>query len=268
MPDPSLADQVSAAKGYEALLVPALFRQWAPRLISAATIQAGSSVLDVACGTGVFARAAASVTGSSGCVVGLDLSEAMLAVARVLAPSLQWHQGDADKLPFADALFDAVVCQFGLMFFLDRNQAVLEMWRVLRPGGRLAVAVWDSLDGIPAYAAEVALFERLAGNMAAEALRAPFVLGSRRELQKLARVTGSNSIQISTEKGWARFPGVRQMVEADARGWLPAMGVVLSEPVIEQLLEEAAQALDPYLEAQEGAVFPVSAHILSITKDD
>lgn len=70
----------------------------------------------------------------------------MLAVARQLEPAVDWREGFAESLPFPDESFDAVVSQFGLMFFTDRRQALREMLRVLVPGGRLAVAVWDSLE--------------------------------------------------------------------------------------------------------------------------
>jgi SAM-dependent methyltransferase len=80
-------------------------------------------------------------------------------------------------LPFADQSFGAVVSQFGLMFFDDRSEALRQVTRVLRPEGHLAIAVRDSLDSMSAYADEVALLERHAGVSAADALRAPFVLG-------------------------------------------------------------------------------------------
>src|SRR5262245_33654431 len=185
MSEPTLQAQIDAANAYEALFVPALFGQWAPKVADAAQIQSGQRVLDVACGTGILAREAASRIRSSGRVVGLDPGPGMLAVARRLAPGIEWREGAAESLPFANQSFDAVVSQFGLMFFRDRRQAVREMLRVLVPGGRLTVAVWDSLDNIPAYAAEVALLEQVAGRQAADALRAPFVLGDRKEMARL-----------------------------------------------------------------------------------
>ena len=105
------------------------------------------------------------------------------------------------------------------MFFTDRRQALREMLRVLAPGGHLAVAVWDSLAHTPAYAAEVALLERVAGQRAADALRAPFVLGNREELTTLSASAGVLSIAITTLHGTAQFPSIRSMVEADLRGW-------------------------------------------------
>ena len=127
MSAPALQAQVDAAKVYESLFVPALFGQWAPEIGDAARVQPGQRVLDVACGTGVLARAILARTGPSGQVVGLDPNPGMLAVASELAPAVTWRQGAAESMPFPDQSFDAVVSQFGLMFFQDRQQAVREM---------------------------------------------------------------------------------------------------------------------------------------------
>ena len=152
------------------------------------------------------------------------------------------------------------------MFFTDRRQALREMLRVLAPGGRLAVAVWDSLDNIPAYAAEVALLDRVAGRPAADALRAPFVLGDRRELKVLFRDVGVSSVEIATHRGTARFPNIRSMVEADLRGWLPVMGGMLPEEQIKRILEKAEQALSPYVSEPAPATFDLSAHVITGAK--
>ncbi len=263
MAESTLPAQIEAAMAYEALFVPALFGPWAPKVVDAARIQPGQRVLDVACGTGVLAREAAARTGATAHVAGLDSTPGMLAVARQIAPEIEWKEGLAESLPFADHAFDAVVSQFGLMFFEDRRQALQEMRRVLAPGGRLAVAVWDSLDNMPAYAAEVALLERMAGGPAADALRAPFVLGGRRELAAIFTDAGLSQVEVATHPGAARFPDIRAMVEADLRGWLPVMGVVLAEEEIITILAEAEQALRPYVNGQAPVTFALSAHIVT-----
>jgi ubiquinone/menaquinone biosynthesis C-methylase UbiE len=266
MSEPALQAQIDAANAYEALFVPALFRQWAPRVVDAAQIQPGQRVLDVACGTGILAREVASRTGPTGSVAGVDPSPGMLAVAKRLAPAVEWRQGAAESLPFPDQSFDAVVSQFGLMFFTDCRQAVREMLRVLRPGGRLAVAVWDSLDNIPAYASEVALLERVAGQRAADALRAPFVLGDRKDLATLFEDAGMASAEITTHRGTAQFPSIRTMVEADLRGWLPVMGVILTEDQITRILQEAEHALSSYVTGEGRVAFDSPAHLVRATK--
>jgi len=128
------------------------------------------------------------------------------------------------------------------------------------------VAVWDSLDHTPSYSAEVALLQRLAGQRAADALRAPFALGNRTELAQLFAGAGIASAVITTHHGRARFPSVRAMVEADLRGWLPVMGVVLTEDQIARILADAEQALRPYITADGAVTFDSPAHIVTATK--
>lgn len=259
-------EQISAAMAYEELFVPAIFRQWARRVLDAAGVQTGDRVLDVACGTGILAREAAERMGSSEAIVGLDLAAGMLAVAERLAPSIEWHQGSAEHIPFPDGSFDAVVSQFGLMFFTDRVKALREMHRVLAPGGRLAIAVWDSLDRIPALAKELAILERIAGSEAAEPLRAPFVLGDPESLRALAREAEIDSADVTTHEGTARFRSIRTLVEADLRGWLPLMGVNLPEDQIVEILDEADKELSEYSTTDGMMVFDMPAHIIIGTK--
>ena len=258
--------EIESATAYQEFFVPALFRQWAPQVIAAAQIQSGQRVLDVACGTGVLGREAASRVGSTGSVAGVDPSGGMLAVAERLAPDIEWRQGTAESLPYADESFEAVVSQFGLMFFTDRRQGIREMLRVLSPGGHLAVAVWDSLENTPAYADAVRLLDRVAGQRAADALRAPFSLGDRNELATLFAELGLTSLEITTRHGTAQFPSIRTMVEADLRGWLPVVGVVLSEDLIARILNEAEHALSRYVTAQGRVSFDAPAHFVTGTK--
>jgi SAM-dependent methyltransferase len=266
MSEPTLQAQIDAANAYETLFVPALFGQWAPKVADAAQIQLGQRALDVACGTGILAREVALRTGPTGYVAGLDPNTGMLAVAKQLAPAVEWRQGAAESLPFPDRSFDVVVSQFGLMFFTGRRQALCEMLRVLTPEGRMVVAVWDSLDNIPAYATEVALVERIAGRQAADALRAPFVLGDRQHLATLFADAGAASVEITTRHGTAQFPSIRVMVEADLRGWLPVMGVILSEDQIGRILQEAEPVFGSYVTAEGRVAFDSPAHIVKAVK--
>ena len=258
-------EQIATAMAYEELFVKGLFKEWTIRVMDVARIRSGHRVLDVGCGTGVLARDAAMRVGPTGFVAGLDPSPGMLAVAKQITPTVEWWQGKAESLPFPNQSFDAAVSQFGLMFFSESQLAISEMLRVLKPQGRIAVAVWDSIDRIPAYAVEVALLERIAGKRAANALRAPFVLGDLQELETLFKKAGTASVEIKTQPGTARFPSIRMMVEADLRGWLPVMDVVLPEEQIQRILKEAEEDLKPYLNADGSVVFESSAHIVTGT---
>lgn len=182
-PDSKSGAAKSPAEIYDALFVPALFQQWGPVVSGEARIEPGDSVIDVACGTGVLALAALDRVGPQGKVVGLDPNADMLGVARRKNSRIDWRDGRAEELPFPDGSFDAAVSQFGLMFFADRAAGLCEMMRLLKPGGRLAVAVCDSLAHSPGYAAVAALLERLFGDQIADAFRAPFVLGDMERLR-------------------------------------------------------------------------------------
>jgi SAM-dependent methyltransferase len=257
---------LDAATGYQDVLVPALMEAWAPRVADAAAIRAGDRVLDVACGTGVLTREAASRAGPAGSVTGLDLSPEMLAVAARLSPTLKWQEGSAGALPFADQSFNAVVSQFGLMFFPDRAAALQEMMRVLLPGGRLAVAVWGSLEETPAYAAEVELVERLAGKAAGDALRAPFVLGTPERMAELCDKAGITGADIALRPGRGHFLSIRTMVLVDVRDWLQFVGITLEELLIERILQEAETALRPYLKVDGSGVWFDSPAVLTTAR--
>jgi ubiquinone/menaquinone biosynthesis C-methylase UbiE len=261
----SVQSQIEAARAYDDLFVPALVGQFAPKVVEAARIAEGERVLDIACGTGVLAREILRRVGPRGSVTGIDAVPGMIAVAQQIAPAVEWREGRAESLPFPDESFDAVVSQFGLMF-MDRGQAIREMLRVLTSRGRLAVAVWSSLENVPAYAAEAQLFERIGGEQAAHALTAPFVLGNADELREMFSDAGADSVDVTTHSGTALFPSIRVMVEADLRGWLPVMGVNLSEQQIERILDEAEAALEYYTNTDGQVEFDISALIVTARK--
>ncbi len=241
----------SAAELYDEFFVPALFADWAPRVVDAAGIGEGMRVLDVACGTGVLALAAAEVAGDTGAVAGLDLNPGMLAVAQRKRSDIQWHEGPAEALPFESQSFDVVVSQFGLMFFADQRRSLEEMWRVLRPAGRLAVAVWGSLDEAPGYAAATSLLSRLFGDAVADLLRSPYSLGNPEELRSLLVAAGIPEARVQLEPGVARFPSIRAWMECDVRGW--TLGAELDDRQFEHLASEAEDGLSRFL-TEDGSV--------------
>lgn len=266
--DERLQGEIAGAEAYESLHVPALFGEWAPRVLDAAKVGTGHAVLDVACGTGILARTAARRVGSSGRVVGVDPNPGMLVVAGRLDATIDWRQGTAEELPVDDRAYDRVVSQFGMMFYPDPGRAVQEMIRALAPGGRFAIAVWDSLENTPAYAREVDLLHRMAGPDAADALRAPFVLGDRGALQEMIEGAVGSSVEAETVVGRGRFPSVRSMVEADLRGWLPVMGVELEEELIAAILAAADEELAEFVLPGGGTDFSSPAHIFSGRRRD
>jgi ubiquinone/menaquinone biosynthesis C-methylase UbiE len=254
----------SAAEVYEEFFVPALFQQWAPRVADAAQLAPGQKVLDVGCGTGVLAREAVLRVRPGGSVVGLDRNEGMLAVARRAAPDIEWRQGMAEALPFDEGAFDAVVSQFGLMFFEDRAKALREMWRVLPWGGRLAVAVWDELDHSPGYAAMTRLLQRLFGSRIADALRAPFALGEPQQLPALLGEAGISGAEIRTMEGAARFPSIEAWIATDVKGW--TLADLIDDAQYRLLLREGERELQAHVGTGGAVAFAAPAHIATAVK--
>lgn len=253
------------AEVYDTLFVPALFQQWVGVVVDAARLQLGERVLDVACGTGVLATEAAGRVGTHGTVAGLDINGDMLAVARRKSDRIEWREGRAEALPFGDASFDAVVCQFGLMFFEDRAAALREMMRVLRPGGRMAVAVCDAVERSPGYAALASLLLRLFGDRVANAFRAPFALGDPARLKSLCAEAGIADASVQRRPGTVRFASIEAMISTE-RACVMTLGGLLDDAQFERLRENSAQALRLFAAADGTVAFDMPALIVTATK--
>jgi ubiquinone/menaquinone biosynthesis C-methylase UbiE len=254
----------SPAEVYDECFVPALFRPWGPVLCDAANIVPGQRVLDVACGTGALTLAVAERV-AGGAVLGLDASREMLAVARRKHADIEWHDGRAESLPFADASFDAVVSQFGLMFFDDRAAALREMQRVLRPGGRMAVAVCDALDRSPGYSALAALLDRLFGKQVGDAFRSPFVLGDAAALRAVCENAGIAEASITQREGTVRFASIDALVSAE-RDCVWTLGGLLDDAQFERLLLEAKRVFQPFVDAGGKVAFAMPALLITAGK--
>lgn len=205
-----------AAELYEAQFVPGIFAEWAPRLAQYAEVGQGDDVLDVACGTGIVARTVADLVGPQGSVVGLDLNQAMLDVARRVRPDLTWQQGDAATLPFDDESFDVVLCQMALMFMPDRTGAIAEMARVARK--RVAVVVPSSLDAQPAYGPFTEVVARHAGAEGASLVGTYWSCGDLEELTGWLRSAGLHQVEVQTTMGTACFASVDALVATEVEG--------------------------------------------------
>ena len=147
-PDSDITFAGSIPKVYESYLVPLIFAPFAGDMAARLAQHSVSSVLEIAAGTGVVTRALASALPENVSIVATDLNEAMLEHAQSVGTSrpVEWRQADAAALPFPDETFDAVICQFGVMFFPDKAKAFAEAHRVLRPGGVFLFDVWDRIE--------------------------------------------------------------------------------------------------------------------------
>ncbi len=188
----------------------------------------GDRVLDVACGTGIVARTAADRVGARGRVTGLDLNEAMLAVARRVRPDLDWRQGDAVALPFPDGAFDVVLCQSGLMFVPDHTAALREMGRVVTAEGTVGVQVWSAPERQTGFLPLAEAVARHAGPDAVELVSTYFRLGDPAAFTASCaaaglRVTGERTLPVTVHA-----PSVDAYVTAE----------VESTPLISRITED------------------------------
>ena len=205
----------SGPEAYEAYLVPPLFTPCAEHLLAAVGVGPGDRVVDVACGTGVVGRRAAELVGPTGSVVGVDLNPAMVGLAARLGPGVDWEVADAAGLPLVDASVDVWCCQQGLQFVPDRRAVLEEARRVLRPGGRGAVAIWREVAHSPAFAGFAEALADVAGEDAAAMMRAPFAFSDRDALRELLGAAGFTDARLTVLAFAARFPSARELLRQE-----------------------------------------------------
>ena len=251
-----------ASAPYERVMVPAVFRPWAKDLLDTVALPAGTRVLDVACGTGIVARLAASQVGPTGRVVGLDTNEAMLAVARAqpqpTGAQVEWQQGDATSLPFPDAEFGTVLCQQGLQYMPDRPAALREMKRVLASGGRLGFSVFSQSIAYQIFERTAAQF---VGEKAAAIMREAFALADLGELSELLSTAEFSTVEMHTKTLPARFASARDFIDYQLGGRLATAVSTLNDETRTALVAALRKAFEPYVDS-DGFAFPMQAHVV------
>lgn len=228
----------SAAENYERFFVPAISAPLAAELIERAALRPGERVLDVACGTGVVTRLAAERVGAAGTVTGVDMNPGMLAVARSITTpgmSIEWYEATAEALPLPDEAFDVVLCQISLQLFEDRLAALRDMWRVLRPGGRVVLNVPGAIEPIFVVMAE-ALARHINPELAGFVHRV-FSLHDADELQRLMSRAGFREVRVQTDAKTLRLPAPKEFL------WQYVYSTPLVEAV-EQANDEGLAAVE------------------------
>jgi ubiquinone/menaquinone biosynthesis C-methylase UbiE len=260
--------QVSFPEMYEQELVGPLFRPWADLTLDEVGLRPGDRVLDVACGTGTVARQAKARLGNTGTVVGVDVSGPMLAVARRVAPEIDWREGDAAALPLHDGEgFDLVVCQQGLQFFTDRCAPTREMYRALRPGGRVAVSTWRPDDEIP-FGREL---RRIAEHHLGPVVDRRHCFGETGPLEAVLRDAGFRDVQSRTVSNTVRFADGSVFVRLNAMALvgMSQAGKTVNDDerqrLVQAIMQDSEDVRRQYTDG-DGLAFEIRSNIARGTK--
>jgi SAM-dependent methyltransferase len=185
-------------------------------------------------------------------------------VARKKVPEATFQQGNAMVLPFEDDIFDVITSSFMLMFVPDQVKAVSEMWRVLRPGGRLVISVWESLANNPVYEDLVAIARHRINEAAGNSLAMPFALGEEGRLMSILKAAGIDSAVISSYPGRARFPSLEGFVTTEIKAWV--LGDSVNDDQVDSVVADAKIKLDSYTGDDNSIDFPFDAMLAKAEK--
>ena len=253
---------------YDTYLVPLIFAPYAADLVARLPASGLAAVLEIAAGTGVVTRALAAALPASVSIVATDLNPAMLerAAAVGTARAVEFRVADAMQLPFADATFDAVVCQFGVMFFPDKARAFAEVRRVLRPGGVFLFNVWDRLEANEFAATVMPVLAALfPGDPSAFMARAPHSYHDRATIERDLAAGGFLAPpQMATVATHARGESARTVATAYCQG-TPVRGEIESRGP--GRLHEATDAAAAALEQRFGSgpiEGRIQAHVFAV----
>src|SRR5262249_1857471 len=258
----------TAPEMMERYLVPA-FATTYEELVALAVLHGGGRGPDVGWGPGGVARPAGPMVGAAGKVVGVDVNEGMLSVARTVpqqhdGPPIEWHHSDAAALPFPAAAFDVVLCQFGLEFFADRAAGLREMARVLVPGGRLVLRVWRALERQPFYVALIEALERHVRAGARAALLKAVSLAGAAQLRALVARAGFCQVHIHITTNPIRYPSLEEYVLRYLHVYLSVAGDVTAMDDTARktaLLQDVSTALREYVD-DDGLAAPTESHVV------
>jgi SAM-dependent methyltransferase len=216
----------------------------------------------VACGTGAVTRLVAEQVAPTGRVIGLDIDAAMLVVGRavVTSPSVTWLQAEGLGLPFGEDIFDLVFCQQGLQFLSDRLQALREMRRVLRPGGRLGISCWRTAEESPPYAAIERALGRRIGHEHSALPR--FALGDGVELRRLVEAAGFQEVRVHPRTTLVEWPSTDLFVRAIVAGAPTMMGALGRQDatVLSAISAEVETEMRAFIQNGGTLRFPMGNH--------
>jgi ubiquinone/menaquinone biosynthesis C-methylase UbiE len=272
MPDPSGDNSKFAGaipELYERKLGPLFFEPYALDLARRTAKLKPRKILEVAAGTGILTRRLVDVLPREARITATDLNEPMLDQARLRVgrdERIIWRQADALNLPFDDGAFDAVVCQFGLMFFPDKPQGMHEFSRVLAAGGHLLLSVWDSLENNPLGRISNAVIAEFFPEDPPAFWKIPFGFHDVKELKRIATAAGFIDVRIDTVRVEGSSPSADDAADGLVRG------TPMANTILERAPDKFAEIVgrtSECLAAEYGASplrVPMQAHVLTAAK--
>ncbi|MGQ0590937.1 MAG: class I SAM-dependent methyltransferase [Sphingosinicella sp.] len=253
---------------YDRYLVPMLFAPYAEDLAARVAAESPRDIVETAAGTGAVTERLARALPEAR-IVATDLNQAMLDVAaqRVAASNVTFQAADAQALPFADESADAIVCQFGVMFFPERVDAYREARRVLRPGGRFLFNAWDSLDANPgSRAVSEAARPYIAPDLGSFMERVPFGYHDTARIEDDLRAAGFTRIARETVAKRSRSASARDAAIGLVQGTPLRAQIEAHDPAgLEPATDAVAAALASF-EGPDGLDAPMSAHVFVATR--
>lgn len=194
----------SIAQSYDNILVPSLFEPWAIHLIENNQPWEGIMVLDLACGTGVVTKELACNVGPGGRVIALDINGQMLKIAKSKCNEWDSHidfiEGSCESIEIADSSLDVVVCQQGFQFFPNKQAASREIYRVLKPGGRVIISTWCPVSECEIFGTICETLEALNEIEISQMMRVPFDFMTQKELKEPFSNAGFSNLELSKQE--------------------------------------------------------------------
>ena len=251
----------SIPRHYDEYLGPVMFEPYAADLVGRLRMSDGMRVLELACGTGVVTRRQRAALPESATLVATDLNEAMVSYARAAVPAsgIEWQTADAQALPFADASFDAVVCQFGIMFLPDTVLGFAEAHRVLVPGGAMYANAWLSLDSNPVHSSIDEAVTALFPDDPPRFLDVPYGYHDRARILSDATAGGFSDVQLEEVRVQAQGSSALDYVTGFVRGTPLNHGLTQRDADLDEVARQVAEVVG----ARHGAA-PVTVDLAAI----
>jgi ubiquinone/menaquinone biosynthesis C-methylase UbiE len=260
----------SVPANYDKYLGPLLFEPYALDLIERLKNDLLQNVLEIACGTGRVTRHLLPILTHEGNLLATDLNPDMIALAksRVIGEHIQWQVADAQQLPFDPNSFDHVICQFGVMFFPDKDAAFSEVYKVLQPGGKFIFSVWDNMMYNPRVFVLNKVMDELFKEEAPDFLKkGPYSFFDKDEIRDKLLKAGFQDISIEIVQKTTNLKNVDEVIIGFVDG-SPLSSFLINKPaaIQDEVRKRLREELNKQIE-QYSSTMPLQALVIEAIKE-